>query len=87
MTITLRNLPPQVERAIRDKAKKEGLSLNRTVAKLLAEATGKGPSKPGKRVLHHDLDHLAGKWTKEEADEFDAFLRQHRSLIDSKDWQ
>ena len=87
MTITLRNLPTEVERAIREKAKKEGLSLNRTVAKLLAEATGRGKTRPKKRVVHHDLDYLAGKWTKEEADEFDAFLKEHRSWIDPKDWK
>ena len=40
-----------------------------------------------KPVVHHDLDHLFGVWTKEEADEFDAFLKEHRSIIDPEMWK
>ena len=79
MTITLRNLPTEVERAIREKAKKEGLSLNRTVAKLLAEATGQDGGKK-KPVLHYNFDKYAGVWSKEEADEFDACLKEMRRV-------
>jgi hypothetical protein len=83
--ITLRNLPPEVARAIREKAKKEKISLNRAVISLLAEATGLGQQ--GRKDRSRDeLDALAGSWTKEEADEFDAFLREHRT-IDPEMWK
>ena len=79
--ITVRNLPPEVAKAIRDKAKKEGLSLNRAVARLLAQATGPREEKgEGKPVLHHDLDRFFGVWSKKEADEFDEALRDERRV-------
>jgi len=85
--ITVRNLPPEVAKAIRERARKEGVSLNRAVIKLLAEATGFAKAKPKKPVLHHDLDHIFGVWTKEEADEFDQFLKEHRSIVDPEMWK
>ena len=79
--ITVRNLPPEVAKAIREKASKEGLSLNRTVARLLAQATGRGEEKRDrKRVLHHDLDRFFGVWSKKEAKEFDKALREERQI-------
>jgi len=78
--ITVRNLPPEVGKAIRGKARKEGLSLNRTVAKLLADATGHGKDNSKKRVLHHDLDKYFGVWTREEAEEFYEALREQRRI-------
>lgn len=36
------------------------------------------PAKKG--VLYHDLDHLAGLWTKEEAVEFDKALAVQRKI-------
>jgi hypothetical protein len=83
--ITVRNLPPELARLIRQKAKQEGISLNRAVIRLLEEATGLG-RQGRKEVFHDDLDALAGSWTKEDADEFDAFLREHRT-IDSEMWK
>lgn len=83
--ITVRNVPPEVARTIREKAKKKKISLNRAVITLLEEATGLG-RQGRKEVFHDDLDALAGSWTKEEADEFDAFLREHRT-IDPEMWK
>lgn len=85
--ITVRNLPPAVAKAVQQKARKEKLSLNKAIIKLLEEVTGQGKHRPTKPVVHHDLDHLFGVWTKEEADEFDAFLKEHRSIIDPEMWK
>ncbi len=76
--IRLRNLPPKVARAIREKARRERLSLNKTVIKLLEEATG--VTSDVKPVVHHDLDRFFGTWTKEEADAFDEALREQRQI-------
>ena len=76
--ITLRNLPPQVAKAIREKARKERLSMNKAVIKLLEEATGATPK--ARKVIHHDLDRFFGTWTGEEADAFDEALREQRQI-------
>ena len=77
-SITVRNLPPKVAKAIREKAKKERLSTNKAVIKLLEEATG--ASRASGRVLQHDLDRFFGTWTKKEADAFDEALREQRQI-------
>jgi hypothetical protein len=76
--ITLRNLPPAVAKAVRDKARREKLSLNKAVARLLEEATGGSTGQ--KKVVHHDLDKFFGTWTKREADAFDASLHDQRQI-------
>lgn len=82
--ITVRNIPPGVAKAVREKARKEGLSLNRAVVSLLEEAAGVTPR--GKPAVHHDLDHLAGTWSQAEYDEFMASLRDQRQ-IDAEMWK
>jgi hypothetical protein len=77
--ITVRNLPPELARLIRQKAKREKVSMNRAVIGLLEEATGLGKStKP--EVLHHDLDHLAGVWSREEYAEIMEAVREQRQV-------
>jgi hypothetical protein len=81
--ITVRNLPPAVAKAVKDKARRERLSLNQAIVRLLEEATGE---KPGKKVVHHDLDHLAGRWSEEEYQQFLDALREQRQ-IDPEMWK
>jgi hypothetical protein len=82
--ITVRNLPREVERAVQEKARNEGLSLNRAVAALLEEATGRRAT--GRAPGHHDFDKYAGRWGKAKADAFDASLREQRK-VDPADWR
>ena len=82
--ITVRNLPPAVAKAVKQKARKEKLSLNKAIIKLLEEATGTEQGR--KKVLHHDLDHLAGTWSEAEYREFMATLREQRQ-IDPEMWK
>lgn len=83
--ITVRNLPPKVAKAIQEKARKERLSLNKAVVRLLEEATGAAPRGP-KRLVHHDLDRFFGSWTKEQADTFDKALKEQRQ-VDPEMWK
>ena len=76
--ITVRNLPPGVARAVRERAKREHLSLNKTVVKLLEEATGM--SSNVRPTIHEDLDHFFGTWSDEEATAFDEALREQRQI-------
>ena len=77
--ITLRNLPPEVSKAIQQRAKRNKTSVNRAVIGLLEESLGKKQQKKDK-VRYHDLDHLAGSWTKKEAEEFEKFIAEQRTI-------
>ena len=79
MTISLRNLPPEIERAIVAKSESEGISLNRAATHLLERAIG--PFK-----LNSQFDEFAGSWAPEAATEFDAALDNIRR-VDMEDWK
>jgi plasmid stability protein len=82
--VTLRNLPPAVERTIRQRAKKKGVSVNKVVISLLQEHLGESEKRPVRR--YHDLDELAGSWSKQEADAFERALAKQR-IIDPEMWK
>ncbi len=83
MAVTLRNLPKKLDQTIKRRAKEKGISVNKAVISLLEEQL---EMKSGKlAVEYHDLDGLAGVWTKAEADAFDNRLAHQRS-IDSDLW-
>lgn len=73
MTISLRNLPPEIERAIVERSKREGVSLNQAAIQLLERAV------PPDRI-NRDFDEFAGKWSAEEAEEFDRILQATRGI-------
>src|SRR5438876_9359225 len=76
--VTLRNLPELVA-AIRRRAGEQGSSLNKAVISLLQKSLGKRPRKP-ERAVYHDLDALAGSWSKEEVSRCEAALRDQRAI-------
>ena len=84
MQLTIRGLPPEVEEAVRNEAKKERISLNKAVIRLLERALGKpGPHQPVS--INHDLDRFCGVWTEEEASELEDRFRTIRN-IDEELW-
>ena len=83
-TITLRKIPPELANLIRRKAEAEGLSLTKTTFKLLEESLGIRRKRKS-RIAHHDLDSLAGSWSKEEAVAFKKALKDQRQ-IDPEMW-
>ncbi len=85
--ITLRGLPKDVEKVVEKEAERKGLSLNRVIVSLLERAvTGKGKTREKKKALYHDLDHLAGLWSREEAASFDNNLGLQRK-VDEELWK
>lgn len=82
--ITLRNLPPSVEHTIRRRAKQKGMSVNKVVIRLLQEHLGESEKRPVRR--YHDLDELAGSWSKQEAEAFERTLAKQRT-IDPEMWK
>lgn len=81
--ITLRNIPPGLVRLIQRRAREQRTSINRAVIEILEERSGKGRQK--RETRYHDLDPLAGSWSKEEAAAFDRELRRLR-LVDADLW-
>ena len=79
MTISLRNLPPEVEKAILETSHREGISLNKATLRLL-QASQHKPAR------NSDFDEFFGTWSKAEADEFDAALAEMRK-VDPIDWE
>ena len=78
--ITLRNLPPDVARTVQQRAKQKKTSVvNKAVIELLEESSG-GKAKKKAPIRYHDLDHLAGTWTNEEAAAFDKLIAEQRTI-------
>jgi plasmid stability protein len=76
--ITLRNLPPDVARTVQQRAKQKKTSVNKAVIELLEESVG-GKAKKKTPIRYHDLDHLAGTWTEEEAATLDMLIAEQRA--------
>lgn len=81
-SITLRNLPPEVLRLIEQVAQEKRMSVNKAVISLLEE----GNSASRRKIVHHDLDDLAGSWSPEEAASFDEILELQRA-VDEELWR
>jgi plasmid stability protein len=79
--LTIRNLDPEVDKALRAKAQREGKSMNTVVLEILRSGL---ISKRERRF--HDLDALAGAWSPAEAKQFDAAIANFSS-IDRELWK
>ena len=77
---TVRNVPQEIDRIIRRKARKEGRSLNEVILEALKNSVGIGADDVPKR----DLNWLAGSWKEDRA--FDAILADMRK-IDAEMWR
>ncbi len=58
MQYTLRNIPPELDAALRGRAREEGKSLNRVALEALGRALGVGAGRP----IQRDLAAIAGSW-------------------------
>jgi len=79
MTISLRNLPKDVEKAILETSRREGISINKATLRLL-EAQLRKPAK------NSDFGEFSGTWSSAEADAFGAALVGMRQ-VDPADWE
>jgi hypothetical protein len=76
--VTLRNLRPKVAQAIHQRARDKRVSITKAVIGMLEEQAGVAGKRP--TPLYHDLDALAGSWTKAEAAAFDKALAKQRTI-------
>jgi hypothetical protein len=83
-TITIRGIDDTLAEKIKKEAKKENISINKWIISQIKRAAGLERKK--KFIKHHDLDHLAGTWTKYDADEFRRHTA-HFEKIDKDLWK
>jgi hypothetical protein len=85
--VTVRGVDPRMGRALKDEARRRGLSVNRTVLALLREAIGiEDEPARGRRRTYDDLDPLAGTWKSPAASKLLGELERQRG-IDAGLWR
>lgn len=77
MQYTLRNVPDDVDQALRERARREGRSLNELLIQALREALGLRAEPPRRR----SAEGVAGTWTDDP--EVDAALEAERRIDDA----
>jgi plasmid stability protein len=82
--VTLRGLDDSMIKAIKEKAKQEGTSINNVLLRILKEELGL--KKRPRTVVHTDLDHLAGTWSDKEYAEFQKRIKDFET-IDEGMWK
>jgi hypothetical protein len=83
--LSLRGFDPELEKVLCEIARSQGISLNRAAIGLMRKGAGITENKKNDCV-GASLDHLIGRWSKEEAD---AFLESIQSTeqIDRAFWK
>ncbi len=81
MQYTLRKIPTELDRALREAAKEQHKSLNQVAVEALQQAVGVAEAEPVKR---RDLADIIGTWTADPVSEA-AFEDQRR--VDLESWE
>jgi plasmid stability protein len=82
--MTIRGLDDSTIKALKEKAKHEGTSVNAALVELVKEALG--IKKKKRTVVYKDLDHLAGTWDKKDHADFQKRVADFEK-IDEKMWK
>jgi len=83
-SLNIRGLDDETAARLKEAARARGVSVNRHALELLRRGLGLVPRSRSER--HHDLDHLAGTWTAEDADELAKALAAFEQ-IDEELWR
>jgi hypothetical protein len=83
-TLTIRGIDTELAKKIKERSRKSGESINKIILRLLKSTFGLNEN----RVFptYHDLDNLAGTWTKEDEKEFYKNI-QGLEKIDKELWE
>jgi hypothetical protein len=84
-SVSVHGIDKETEKAIQERAKAEGRSVNKVVKELIAKSLGLGDSRKGED-RRADFSDLCGVWTAEEAATF-LELEGDLETIDPKDWK
>jgi len=82
--LTLRGLDGPTTAKLRAEARRQGVSVNALLRKMVDESLGL--SRPARNRRHDDLDHLAGTWTAAEARRFAAATEPFEQ-VDQELWR
>lgn len=80
--LTIRGFNDELTREIQRIAKREGISLNQAVLKLLRKGAGLAEHSR-ENTIGASLDHLIGTWTAEEAEQVDRALEDFEEIDES----
>lgn len=83
-SITIHGVDDPLAKLIKSKARSEGLSINKTVKKLLEEALGVKPLSRGK--FRSDFEEFCGMWTESDLKEFEEKTKDLR-IVHDEDWR
>ena len=83
-SITIHGIEDPLAELIKSRARSEGLSINKTVKKLLEESLGVKPRKKG--TNRSDFEEFCGIWSETELSEFEEKTKDLRN-INHEDWQ
>jgi hypothetical protein len=84
-TLTIHSLDPAVDRGVRQKARREGKSLNQTVKELLASSMGVGGG-AAKMDNRAEFERFSGVWSVKDEAEFNAVVADCQR-VDPSDWK
>lgn len=82
--ITIRGVEPILSAKLKQAAKDKGKSVNQFILEILKENFGLQKKKKY-TVLHHDLDHLFGRWSEDEFNHIQNKIDNERK-IDKELW-
>jgi hypothetical protein len=80
--LTVRNIPPEISRALEREKRRRGASLNQTVIDLLGQGLGVGSVDERSNGLRR----LSGTWSEEQREEFEAAVAVMEEL-DAELWR
>ena len=83
-SITIHGIDDPLAELIKSKARTEGLSINKTVKKILEESLGVKPREIG--INRDDFEEFCGIWSDSDLAEFEDTTKDLRNIND-KDWQ
>ena len=83
--LTVRGFDDELAESIRRVAQRDRTSLNQAALKLLRRGAGLPDGAGGTNTVGASLDHLIGTWSRDEADEMDAALKEFE-IIDESTW-
>lgn len=83
-SITIHGIDDPLAELIRSKARSEGLSINKTIKKMLETSLGVKP--PDRDSNRRDFEEFCGVWSQNDLAEFDQRTAEIRK-IDREDWQ
>ena len=82
-SITIHGLEDPMDSLIREKARQQGISLNKVIKQLLAESLGLSQKS---NMLGNDFADLSGVWSPEDLEEFTRNTEE-LSHVNPRDWE